>query len=113
MRKVVNTFMWKNAKVTEDNSFYDEAAKIWDQIGRKSDTKKTTLTAKVQESSQEAADHNVDETPMLICPCGEVLQPHWKLCPSCGKSVDMVCSCGEPLKAGWKLCPACGKKVGE
>lgn len=101
------------AKAAEDNGFYDEAAKIWDQIGGKSDVKKVTLAAKAQESGQEAAERNVDETPMLICSCGETLQPHWKLCPSCGKKAEMVCSCGELLKAGWKLCPACGKKVSE
>lgn len=47
----------------------------------------------------------------LVCKnCGEMLLPHWELCPKCRMSVHhsgKCWNCGESLKETWKICPAC------
>jgi tetratricopeptide (TPR) repeat protein len=98
------------AKTLNDRGLFAEAAEIYGRFGEKSSASKPDGRVRSQEKGAESS--NVD-TEILTCSCGETLQPHWKVCPSCGKSVELVCSCGESLKAGWKLCPACGKKISE
>ena len=86
----------------------DDAARIYEDISGKSGTENVT-----DESTIVEKDTASDERQLKKCACGEALQPYWKVCPACGKKLDMVCSCGEPLKEGWKLCPACGKEIAE
>jgi len=52
---------------------------------------------------------NSTSTPKTCSNCGEPLQPHWKLCPSCGFSPGApVCpQCRNPVEDRWKLCPEC------
>ena len=93
--------------------FFEEAAKIYDHLAL---MEKGHVAVKAEVNAHAPGEPQVSEAAteeVLLCVCGETLQPHWKLCPSCGKSVEMVCSCGESLKAGWKLCPACGKRISE
>lgn len=101
------------AATLEYKGFFDEAAKIYDHLAL---MEKGHGAAKAEANAHAPGEPQVSEAAteeVLLCACGEILQPHWKLCPSCGKPVELACPCGEPLKAGWKLCPACGKKVSE
>ena len=83
-----------------------EAARIYEEIAGED---VSSPAAVVLESSEPAVE--TSEGLTRRCSCGESLQPHWKLCPACGKQVELICSCGEALKASWRLCPTCGKKV--
>lgn len=44
--------------------------------------------------------------------CGEVLDPAWIVCPSCGTNQDRRCpECGGMLEQGFIVCPNCGRRV--
>lgn len=83
----------------ELSSYYREyAARLYEEI--------------VAESGESVPEEQAENSEERRCACGEVLQPHWKLCPGCGEQLDLICSCGEPLKDSWRLCPVCGKSIG-
>jgi DNA-directed RNA polymerase subunit RPC12/RpoP len=46
----------------------------------------------------------------MPCPgCGTVVQTAWKLCPNCGRQLQVLCrGCGQPVQPQWKMCPNCG-----
>jgi len=52
------------------------------------------------------------EADALACnSCGQLVQPAWKICPTCGEPLPLACStCGQALEPNWKLCPRCGNK---
>lgn len=84
-----------------------EAARIYEEMAGGNQLSDATVVSEDIESSSEPKE---DKT--YRCSCGEALQPHWKVCPTCGKKLDMVCSCGELLRKGWQICPNCEKKIG-
>jgi RNA polymerase subunit RPABC4/transcription elongation factor Spt4 len=51
--------------------------------------------------------------------CGGVLDPKWKVCPFCGKTIKsgeqerktQCPSCGKPIKPEWKKCPYCATNL--
>ncbi len=50
------------------------------------------------------------------CPhCQASVQPGWKACPACGKTIldgsSDCTSCGAEMQPGWKACPACGRSA--
>jgi tetratricopeptide (TPR) repeat protein len=101
----------KLADALNGTGFLEEAVKIYDELGGKTRSSKASDNVESTAPEFPDLDLNFDDEETITCSCGETLQPHWKLCPSCGNPVELMCSCGEPLKAGWKLCPACGKKI--
>ena len=51
-----------------------------------------------------------EENSTTRCECGELLEPHFEVCPKCSKPVQLLCpnsNCQEPLKPNWKFCPKC------
>jgi hypothetical protein len=48
----------------------------------------------------------------MNCPaCFAETQEQWVACPHCGARLDAVCACGTKLDPAWKVCPVCARSV--
>lgn len=44
--------------------------------------------------------------------CGTEVRTGYTFCPNCGKPVRAVCpNCKKPIQADWKVCPSCGTSL--
>lgn len=101
------------ADALKENGFFEEAAKIYDDVGQAPTKSKSESTQRPKESkpsSREAA------STKSVCPsCGAEVKANWLECPECGASLkEIACqNCGEPLEPHWKRCPACRTDVAQ
>ncbi len=95
------------AGALQESGFFEEAAKIYDDLGQAPAKSKSESTQSPKESkptSQEAA------STKSVCPsCNAEVKENWLECPECGVSLkEKVCrNCGEPLEPHWERCPGC------
>jgi tetratricopeptide (TPR) repeat protein len=48
----------------------------------------------------------------MNCPeCTAEVKETWVACPLCGVRLDAVCTCGTRLDPAWKICPVCARSV--
>jgi predicted RNA-binding Zn-ribbon protein involved in translation (DUF1610 family) len=75
-----------------------------------------------EKTSKETSDsekRRMTETSNKCISCGGVLDPKWKACPFCGKTIKsseqvkktQCPSCGKPMKPEWKKCPYCATNL--
>ena len=61
---------------------------------------------------EEALLQEIEEKP--TCPgCGQRVENHWQVCPSCHTRLKKLCTtCRTPLELSWQLCPVCATQQG-
>lgn len=106
------------ARALEENGFFEEAAKIYDEMGqgtRVGGPKVREIKENPRQEGEEEKGPNrttvTEETSEeLSCPeCGAEVKPHWTVCPKCDADLKQrACrNCGEPLETDWTKCPVC------
>lgn len=102
------------AEIALMNSREKEAADLFKKSREKGKLdKERAVTPKKREPDIEIAmEREVEKKPLKCGHCGEEVDPGWKICPGCGKSVKLqVCACGQELKPHWIKCPRCLKDL--
>ena len=100
------------ADALKENGFFEEAAKIYDDLGQAPTKPKSESTQRPRESKPSSGE--ADSTKSVCPSCDSEIKANWLECPECGASLkEKVChNCGERLEPHWTRCPACRTTVG-
>jgi hypothetical protein len=61
---------------------------------------------------QETKQTDADEPVPKCAVCGQVVDPGWEICPSCGNVLYLgMCVCGSKIKPEWDKCPDCQRTL--
>ena len=96
------------AEALQNEGFFEEAAKIYEDLGQAPTKSKSQSAQRPKES--EPTSREADPSTKSVCPsCDAEVKPNWLECPECGASLkEIVCqNCGEPLERHWTRCPVC------